>query len=145
MTCPHCGARNTETAPWCTQCLAPLRDTAARPDPAPETPAPTPEATAPPDRPTPPATAGGRAFRSVDGQVQWRCPTCDSWHPLEVVTCSVCGQALASSVTGAGPTAVAERVGRARRWLWTAAVVGGVLMVVSVVLLVLALRSGTAG
>lgn len=143
MTCPHCGARNTETAPWCTQCLTPLRDTAARPAPAPEIPT----GPSPPARPSPTDTDPGtdRAFRSVGDQVQWRCPTCDTWHPLEVVTCGVCGQALASSVTGAGPTDVVARVGRARRWLWSAAVVGGVLMVVSVVLLVLAMRSGTAG
>lgn len=149
MRCPHCGARNTETAPWCTQCLAPLREAPARPDA--EAPAPTPAPTPAPGSTssTPPAGATGtdddRAFRSVDGQVQWRCPTCDTWQPLDVPTCGVCGQALGASITGAGATEVADRVGRARRWLWVAAAVGGVLMVVSVVLLVAALRSGAAG
>jgi predicted amidophosphoribosyltransferase len=145
VNCPHCGARNTETAPWCTQCLSPLRETPTPPASSAS------EPTA--DRPAPPpgtgsdatSTPGDRAFRSVDGQVQWRCPTCDTWQPLEVATCGVCGQPLRASVTGGRTTEVAERVGRARRWLWAAAVAGGVLMVVSVVLLVLAMRAGTAG
>ena len=79
----------------------------------------------------------------MDGRVEWRCAACRTWNDLEVSTCAVCGHALGASVTGAGTTAITERVGRARRLLWVAAAIGGVLMVVSVVLLVAALRSGT--
>ncbi len=84
-------------------------------------------------------------MRSVDGRFEWRCPACESWNDLDQPMCAVCGQPLGATVTGAGREGVTERVGRARRLLWVAAGIGGVLMVVSVVLLVLALRSGGAG
>lgn len=149
MTCPHCGARNTADAPWCTQCLQPL----GREEPPTPTP-PSPDASGggpPPARTSTPVAPGAampggtdrdRAFRSVAGDVEWRCPACDTWNRLEASTCPVCGHRLATSVTGGTGTAVAGRVQRARGLLWIAAGVGGVLVVVSVVLLVLALRTG---
>lgn len=153
MTCPHCGARNTADAPWCTQCLEPLqtadpRVTGEPPSatPSPSTPAPSTSSpsTPSPSTPGPPAEdTRDRAVRSVDGRVEWRCPACETWNDLEVPACAVCGQRLGASVTGAGPSAITERVGRARRLLWVAAGIGAVLMVVSIVLLVAALRSGT--
>ena len=136
MTCPHCGARNTADAPWCTQCLEPLT-TATPPEPAhPVPPVASPAAT------TSAGEAKDRSVRSVDGRVEWRCAACESWNDLEVPVCAVCGQRLGASVTGAGTTAITERVGRARRLLWVAAGIGAVLMVVSIVLLVAAMRSG---
>lgn len=152
MTCPNCGARNTADAPWCTQCLQPLgRDPAPGPGGAPPSDpvAPSPDPASPSPAPPPRAPADGAAtdrdVRSVDGVVEWRCPTCRSWNALERSACAVCGQALAASVTGTGRDRIVGQVSRARRMLWIAAGVGGVLMVVAVVLLVLALRSGTAG
>lgn len=148
MTCPHCGARNTPDAPWCTQCLQPL----GQPDPpAPPVPPAPPGTTGPPPNGTPslPAPgpthtsdAGNRDVRSVDGVVEWRCPTCQSWNALERPACSVCGQALAATVTGTGRERITGQVSRVRRVLWIAAAVGAVLMVVAVVLLVLAMRAG---
>ncbi len=157
MTCPNCGARNTAEAPWCTQCLEPLTPAgsatpaAGSDDPPPAgTPDDAPLWGTPSASPTPPPRTSGstggaardRAIRSVDGRVEWRCAACDSWNDLEVPICAVCGQRLGASVTGAGTASITERVGRARRLLWVAAGIGGVLMVVSIVLLVAAMRSG---
>lgn len=143
MTCPHCGARNTAAAPWCTQCLQPLGPAEAAPAEADPDEADPDEASPPDARPT--ATSSSRAFRTVDGEVEWRCRSCDTWNRLETRACTVCGAALGASVTGSTGTEVAERVARARRLLWVAAGIGAVLMVVSIVLLVLALRTGTGG
>ena len=142
IACPDCGARNTDDAPWCTQCLRPFGETAV-PTPAPPS-DPPPEPAPVPD--VPPASAGeDRAVRSVDGGFEWRCPACDSWNDLEQPACAVCGHALGSAVTGGGSEQAGARVGRVRRILWVAAGIGAVLMAVAVVLLVLALRSGGAG
>lgn len=146
-TCPDCGARNTAGAPWCTQCLRPLDDEpAGAPDATDSTPTP---ASPPSDvaAPAPPAPPGGgdRPFRSADGRVEWRCEACEAWNDLEVPVCAVCGHRLGASVTGGGADQVAARVGRARTWLWGAAALGGVLLVVAVVLLVGLVRSGAVG
>ena len=142
IVCPACGARNTDDAPWCTQCLRPLGE-AVRPEPAP-TADPRPEPVPIPDAPAA-GVPGDRVVRSVEGGFEWRCPACDSWNDLEQPICAVCGHALGTTVTGGGDEPVGARVERARRILWIAAGVGAVLMVVAVVLLVLALRSGGAG
>ena len=148
MTCPHCGARNTPDAPWCTQCLQPLGqpDPPAEPAPPapPRSPDPPPAAIPPAPGSSPAPEAGDRDVRSVDGVVEWRCPTCQSWNALDRPACSVCGQALAATVTGTGRDQIAGQVSRVRRVLWIAAGVGAVLMVVAVVLLVLAMRGGAA-
>lgn len=148
MNCPHCGARNTAEAPWCTQCLRPLttppapaapESAASESTPTPPAPAATPPAG--PQSPTGPTTDTDRPFRTVDGEVEWRCPSCDTWNLLDIPTCSVCGRALAASERSA--SGLAARVARARRPLWVLAVLGGLLMVGSIVLLLLAL--GDAG
>lgn len=133
MICPNCGARNTAEAPWCTQCLRPFAS-----DPE--------EPSAPARSPDPGATAArgqdhDRPFRTVDGEVEWRCPACDNWNLLAMPTCAVCGHALASSD---GRERLADRMARARRPLWVVAGIGAVVMIVSAVLLVLALRGGAA-
>lgn len=147
MTCPHCGARNTTTAPWCTQCLQPLGQDPS-PPPAPPAPAQEGPPTTTPPRPAAPHATGddhpGGAFRSVDGQVEWRCTACDTWNGLDVPTCSACGSRLAASVTGTRAHDVTGRVSRARQVLWVMAAIGVTVAVVSAVLLVLALREGVA-
>ncbi len=148
MNCPQCGARNTAEAPWCTQCLEPLTAPPPRSTPPdPQTPSPAAPAS-PPVRDTPgtdPTSqptddAADRPFRTVDGEVEWRCPSCDTWNLLAIPSCSVCGRALASS--GRGADRFADRVARARRPLWALAVVGVVVMIGGVVLLLLALQGG---
>jgi hypothetical protein len=108
--CPHCGARNAERAPWCTQCYQPL---GAHGDHAAETedeqhaavrershgggsvPADAPAGTDP--TPVSRATAASTGDRDVrqdeHGGVEWRCATCDGWSPLAAPTCAVCGAA----------------------------------------------------
>ena len=147
MRCPECDARNTPDAPWCTQCLTSLDSTGREAGDATAattaTAAAAPSSTAAGSPASPGAGQGAdRRFRSVDGTVQWRCPRCDTWSPLEVTACTACGQPLAASVTGADAAGRAVQVSRARRWLWVAAAVGGAVPLVALVLLALALRGG---
>lgn len=85
--CPRCGARNPDSADWCTQCYADLRPPAETPatehavaEPAPGTP------TA-----APTGASGGDRFRRVGEEVEWRCVVCRTWNPVGVTTCPVCG------------------------------------------------------
>lgn len=151
MTCPHCGARNTADAPWCTQCLQPLGQASA-PAPEPSSPPADPAAAGaapashpPPVRDAPAGDATHGSFRSIDGQVEWRCHACQTWNALETQACAACGSRLAASVTGSVSSDVSDRVSRARRILWVAAAIGGLIAVASVVLLVLALQAGAGG
>ncbi len=117
MKCPSCGARNTTEADWCTQCYASFAPEAQEPaTPSSEVPAAAPEgAVAASSEPSPPSsdatgqqmsasapdiaedvsprttisTAGD--IRDVDGHVQWRCPTCQTWVGLEESSCGTCG------------------------------------------------------
>ena len=136
MNCSQCGARNTSDAPWCTLCLTPL---ASAEDVAP------PPASAPDvvDRPAPstatPAGDGdGRDFRTVDGEVEWRCRDCGQWNPMLARTCTVCG----SAVPGADRSGTwsHQRVARTRRVLWVVAGVICLLALVGVVVTVVAVR-----
>ncbi|MEX0834689.1 MAG: hypothetical protein WD010_01260, partial [Nitriliruptor sp.] len=117
MRCPTCGARNATTAAWCTQCYADLRPPPPPSPPrspgeaAPGGSAPavdTPEAAAPgdvgadddvagDDAPDDVATEGpstveveGLDVRTVDGEVEWRCHTCEGWSPLTTDRCLIC-------------------------------------------------------
>lgn len=143
MNCPACGARNTPQAPWCTQCLRPLGE-----DPAPPAP-PVPAEPAQQATPTASATPASaptsdvdtdRPFRTVDGEVEWRCPACANWNLLAIPSCAVCGHALGAS--GDSGERLADRIARARRPLWVVAVVGAVAMIGSIVLLVMTLSGG---
>jgi hypothetical protein len=97
--CPACGARNTATAPWCTQCYAAIGEVAADGPPLPaEEPSPArpPSATVGAGLPGP-ASSSTRAGAAADvrqdeqGRVEWRCATCDGWSPLESPACVACG------------------------------------------------------
>lgn len=119
MRCAACGARNVEGADWCTQCFAPLRETPAAADPPTAAPA-SAAAASPPDDAEPPVgilpstgpPRDGR-FRSVAGAIDWRCATCDSWNPLEITRCAVCGASFSTALQGpedaAPPSAVSEQ------------------------------------
>lgn len=101
MRCPSCGARNADTAAWCSQCYA--RFGVEEEEPAPisaATTAPDEHARAPASAAT--ATTGStatadRLIRRAEDGVEWRCVTCEAWNPIERSTCSVCGSALADA------------------------------------------------
>jgi hypothetical protein len=101
MRCVSCGARNAETADWCTQCYVSLRGRPADPvelsasslapssEPESSEQVPSPP---PPSRPVAPAPTGAhRDVRDHDGDVQWRCERCDTWSPLLAPSCTTCG------------------------------------------------------
>ncbi len=100
MRCPSCGARNTGSAAWCTQCFASLRSVDPPDDPPDEVPAAPPEPEQPADASSPPpgvtapsgpAGPSERDIRVRGEDVEWRCAACDAWSPLEEPTCTVCG------------------------------------------------------
>lgn len=138
MRCPDCGARNTDSAAFCTQCLR--RFGTEDPDgpgdrPAPavtDAPGPTTD-----EASSPPSDEGGgdRPFRTIDGEVEWRCDACGEWNPLLVPQCAICGRPLAGADRGDQQR---ERVARTRRLLWG---VAAVLCLVAVVVLVLFLSA----
>ena len=130
MTCPACGARNADSAAWCSQCLRPLGD--ATPDRAPRA-APAPSA---PAAPAAGATPTDRAFRTVDGEVEWRCPDCQAWNVFLVPVCARCGHRLGGRD--------GDHTDRTRRALWAVAAVVGVVVVIAIVLVVLALGDAPA-
>lgn len=130
MRCPACGARNPETAAWCSQCFTTLGEPGTAPEHAEESdPAPAPSAAteaptgaARPDGATTTAqqpstdaagatTAVGRAdtaggdhrFRTTDEGIDWRCEVCDGWSPIERTTCATCGAPFARAVDAGGP------------------------------------------
>lgn len=87
QACASCGARNPATAEWCSQCYAPtgaspVPDGSAVPEEAPVVG----ERVVPDD-----AT---ERFRVVDGDVQWCCPVCGAWTPVDERSCSVCATPL---------------------------------------------------
>ena len=106
MRCPSCGARNADTADWCSQCYARFGVDEEAPAPAaaattapdeqasPSAPAPTPTA---PTTVTGATATAGRLIRRAEDGVEWRCVTCEAWNPIERSTCSVCGSALADA------------------------------------------------
>lgn len=113
MRCPHCAARNAESAEWCTQCYARLRTPDAATPAAATLPA-RPEADARPSTPvgSPPteakadpipgvSSATGARFRHGEDGIDWRCERCESWNPIEHDRCTVCGHALSGALTSA--------------------------------------------
>jgi hypothetical protein len=105
VNCPYCGARNPENAAWCTQCYESLTAHVATP-PVEEPPASPPVpgraegavASSELSDGTAPIVlqAGAGRFRTTAEGIEWSCRLCESWNPIEVVRCSVCGHALAS-------------------------------------------------
>lgn len=122
MNCPKCGARNTADAAWCTQCFTDLRPPAAEPpSPAPAPPEVRPEAQpdlpptpSPPNSPPRPAAdgtlrAGGGRFRQSGNGIEWSCRICESWNPIEVTRCQLCGAVFAESDDAATTTDTAPQ------------------------------------
>ena len=118
MKCPRCGALNPEHAEWCSQCYLDLRPpepvTTAPTTPLPEPPtAPVadlvdvsrgpsaPDASSPAiaadiatdittDAEAQPLASTGGRYRQVGDDIEWICPTCESWNPVGLPACSVC-------------------------------------------------------
>jgi ribosomal protein L40E len=109
MNCPSCGARNTDTAEWCGQCLVrfgpPIVGLGVGAPAPPAGPAPghggdglTPVPARPPmlDRTVPirlVPSSGGR-IRRVGSRLEWSCVACDLINPIEAPTCRSCGSAM---------------------------------------------------
>lgn len=117
MRCPACGARNADSADWCTLCYAPLRTEppVAEPpagDAPPGTPSPDPnlaDGTVPPPEVTrsapsraEPATSSDGRFRRTGEGLDWRCASCETWNPLERHTCVSCGADFARAFEPSG-------------------------------------------
>lgn len=138
MRCPDCGARNTASAAFCTQCLRRFgtEDPECLGDRAAQAVTEAPGSTTD-EASSPPSDEGGgdRPFRTMDGEVEWRCDGCGEWNPLLVPQCAICGRPLAGADRGAQQR---ERVARTRRLLWG---VAAVLCIVAVVVLVLFLSA----
>lgn len=118
MRCPSCGARNADSAEWCTQCYAALpgRSGPAAPDDAGPRPV-TADAAAPdlatpesarqdaagPDTAAGPVTSADPRFRRTDEGLDWRCDTCGTWNPIERRTCTSCGQPFEATIAPEAP------------------------------------------
>lgn len=90
MRCGACGASNPETARWCGQCLAPI----VTPSPEPGEPDARPTAGDEPPARTPGASSEG--FRRAGDTLEWACPACGEWTPIEVLECRVCATPLSA-------------------------------------------------
>lgn len=120
MTCPSCGARNSERAEWCTQCYAALgadsSDASAADVPAGDT-APAPDlpdgAVAGPDEGSSVAPPVGqdRDVRVDDDRVEWRCGACGSWTSLFEPACQGCGGPRAGFAPPSAPATRGRRAG----------------------------------
>lgn len=108
MRCPACNARNPDGAEWCSQCFTDLRAPTPQPTPPPSSeepgsPASVPAADAPLAVPSRGAAESSDRFRRTDEGIDWRCATCDTWSPLEVTSCTVCGAAFARTLRADEP------------------------------------------
>jgi hypothetical protein len=93
VRCPSCGARNADSAAWCTQCYEPVTTPADDARPAPAAAA---------------ETAGDGRFRSGEDGLEWACGVCASWNDLELTACATCGAPF-GQVVGAGSDDLVER------------------------------------
>lgn len=121
MRCPSCGARNVDTASWCSQCYRSFTEPLSDEPPsevategrdlwievaAVEAEAPTADRAGAPGGEGPPDGDDRRLRRSGD-RIDWRCTSCDTWNPIERSACAVCATPLtdtfddrATEVTG---------------------------------------------
>lgn len=121
MRCTACGATNADSADWCSQCYASLGAPEA-PDGASEG-----ASAAPPAPGAAPAQEQGAAagqpsvegFRRRDGYVEWQCPSCGLWTPVEALVCSACGTTISARWEQVDPDRAAT--GRRLSEPWTAA------------------------
>jgi hypothetical protein len=100
--------------------------------------------------PAPGATAGSasgnagatadRGFRTVDGEVEWRCRQCDQWNPLLLPTCA-CGAHLGQEAGEPDPVAVRARMARTRKVMWGVAIAVGSFAVIGVLIVVVMAQS----
>lgn len=110
MRCPACGARNAETADWCSLCYAALRvePPVAEPpvaDPARAEPSATGPAVAAPGGPEPATSRDGR-FRRTEEGLDWRCDACETWNPIERQTCVTCSEPFTRTLAPEAPATV---------------------------------------
>lgn len=100
--CPKCGASNSETAEWCSQCLERFDTPVPEPEPAVVGGPPS-----PPGRSAPasgeqgkrsPSSVDTGAFQVTEEGINWVCRTCGSANSIDVFTCSVCGTTFADHV-----------------------------------------------
>lgn len=113
MRCPTCGARNADSAEWCTQCYESLRvpeepPVAPEPDAALPTPVTSPDEAARPDEPgeTSPDDADVRTagqFRRVGDRFEWVCRICGTWNEVGVLRCVTCNTGFGHSVAPTEP------------------------------------------
>jgi ribosomal protein L40E len=161
VNCPSCGALNPAAAEWCGQCLTSLRPSPPAPDAhgsgtppaipdvvrpsdplfgghAPPAPAPAAE---PASDPAPAEEAAAdRGFRTVDGDVEWRCRQCGQWNPLLLRTCA-CGAHLGQEAGEPDPVEVQARMARTRRLMWGVAIAVGAFAVIGVLIVVIMAQS----
>lgn len=94
MRCTECGATNADSADWCSQCYAALGVPEA-PGGAPQS-APVPGAAPAQEQGAAPGESSVEGFRRRDGYVEWQCPSCGLWTPVEALACSACGTTIAA-------------------------------------------------
>lgn len=87
MRCPACGAANPDDARWCGQCFATFSPPASEVEGIVET-----AGGANGD----PGTLAASGFQHRDGRVEWRCPTCDEFNAIDLLSCAVCGTPLSA-------------------------------------------------
>lgn len=125
MRCPQCGAANTDSAAWCSQCYARFESTPEQP------PGDADDAVV--DRGQPGEQSGVRSdagtgatgrgaagavdrdVRERDGALEWRCRTCRAWTPFETEQCVRCGaprQGFLPEPAGTRPTPAVPAAGR---------------------------------
>ena len=77
------------------------------------------------------ADAGGHGgveadFRTTDGRIAWRCPTCANWSPLDAAACAFCGTPFGvRTETAAASATAARRAVAVQRAVWLNVVLPG--------------------
>ncbi|MPZ74066.1 MAG: hypothetical protein GEU74_12695 [Nitriliruptorales bacterium] len=94
MRCPRCGATNPDTAQWCGQCFGRFSEDAPEPAEAQEIPSDAHDVVASEAPAAPPVAAGRRGFRRQGDDIQWACPRCEHFNPIDLQHCEVCGSAF---------------------------------------------------
>lgn len=131
--CQSCGARNPASAEWCSQCFAPPVPPPTPPPVAAAEPEAEPAASVRPavtssrvvadvtlplvDPSAPLAAprsvdpdavgeaiiAGGGRYRRTDEGIDWRCQRCETWNPVELLSCTVCQLPIDGVTKNPGP------------------------------------------
>lgn len=65
-------------------------------------------------------------FRSTDGRIAWRCPTCANWSPLDADACAFCGTPFGDRMrTDAASATSVRRAASVHRAVWLNVVLPG--------------------